>query len=234
MPRKTSARPHRPRPQRRPKKAQSQSTALARRLADVPRDSGFLGIDPDLRNTAWAVVCAGKVTHLGMVRVPKTINGQQCALGTFMELFGQLGAPGVYYDIILIEGQLCRQAAGAETKNPQSLVDLAACAGAASGAALAGQPTLACLWVPPHVWKGTVPKEINQARTCRTLGWDYETKSGYVVPDPAQVGSIRYPEGCDVKQSDWKHLMDAIGIALWGWSIANKKPGNHGGATASR
>lgn len=205
---------------------------MAKFFKDLPERGGcnVLGIDPDLRHTAWALVVAGKLAGFGCLHLDKTVSGQQAAVPTFLGLKNQLYAETDFWgdgqvgrllyqpDIVLVEGQRVRQAAGAETKNPQSLVDLAAVAGAAMAAALSNEDTSAAMMVEPSDWKGTIPKQAHQARICKRMGWDYDKhgsdpSTGYVVPRLQTLKVFAR----DLNGGDWKHVMDAIGLALWGW-----------------
>lgn len=63
----------------------------------------------------------------------------------------------------------------------------------------------------PSQWKGSVPKEIHQARVLRKVGIEPKKGAGYCYPaDPKVLKRWGFPKG------SWKHLSDAIGLALWG------------------
>jgi hypothetical protein len=68
-------------------------------------------------------------------------------------------------------------------------------------------------YISPAQWKGQVPKDISQARICTRLGWPYEKMAGYARPTTG-FSNVSGTEA--LKKSDWKHVLDAIGIALWG------------------
>lgn len=68
----------------------------------------------------------------------------------------------------------------------------------------------------PSEWKGQVPKAVNHARTASLLGWETKTMGGkkpYLCPVSGHE-EIRLTG--KVNPGDWKHLMDAIGLAIWG------------------
>ena len=105
-----------------------------------------------------------------------------------------------------------------KTKNPQDIVVLAAAAGVVLNAACARWPQATASFVLPEVWKKGVPKRIHQARILSRLGVPYTAKGtksdGYCVPHWPEG---RAPLGADkLNMSDWKHVVDAIGIAVWG------------------
>ena len=62
----------------------------------------------------------------------------------------------------------------------------------------------------PDDAKGTVPKPIHQARTYRRMGWDCERLKSYSVPKTP---------GYDIDPGAWKHVGDALGLALWGYDM---------------
>lgn len=86
---------------------------------------------------------------------------------------------------------------------------LACVTGAAIGAARRG----VVLSPKPVQWKGNVPKHIHHARIARDLGFEIEirggTERGYGVPKDPKIQKML------PLASDWKHAMDALGLALW-------------------
>jgi len=87
------------------------------------------------------------------------------------------------------------------TPNVNSLIRLAASTGWL--ACLAGD--IARL-VTPQEWKGTVPKNIHQARTYSRFGWEYKQGKSYSYP----VGV--FPE---INRSLWSDMGDSLGLALY-------------------
>ena len=84
-----------------------------------------------------------------------------------------------------------------------------------TGAALAAFGlTARCL--KPHEWKGSQTKLANQAAAYRKLGIDFDIMGGkdpkkqYCVPDTAWCDE-HFP---DIRRSDWKHISDAVAMAL--------------------
>ena len=70
-------------------------------------------------------------------------------------------------------------------------------------------------------WKGDIPKCVHQARVLKKRGMEYETRgskgagrdSRYTVPTSG-FDNIR--TGGKLGAGDWKHAVDAIGLADWG------------------
>lgn len=176
-----------------------------------------LGIDPDCHNTALAMYSpGGEVTFLGVAKVDAAYKGQLAApemFGAVSEVVKPLWLTP--QPLIVMEGQRIRRG-GSATKNPQSIVELAAAAGVALGAVKALWPYAPVLWVEPQVWKGSVPKQVHQLRILSRLGWPGE-KAGSQAKGYARPKKGSEPEvGKHISRGQWKHVMDAIGMALWG------------------
>lgn len=186
--------------------------AVKRLKKSGKKELNTLGIDPDLHATAvswvsWAPHTGDQVYQVEIAAVPKDIYGQACTWHVAMAL-ELLDFPCSDIDLVLVEGQSMR---GNKTPNPQNIIDLAQTAGAAIGHfSLLGIPAAVA---PVDQWKGQLPKHVHQARDCADLGWDYLMAGGkdpYVVP-------VDLPPVLQTKKSsDWKHLMDSVGIGLWG------------------
>lgn len=186
-------------------------------LSGADEHSDCLGVDPDCHNTAFAVVRKDRLFSVGCTYVSKKIKGQRCAPHIFkqsvVKFYGTI--PSL---VCVMEGQTIRKKSGHETKNALSIVQLAMAAGAALGAVMAQRPDAVMIVVDPVVWKGSVPKQIHQVRLLKKLCWSYETvgnvKTGYARPiDPTDYDRVC---GADsLRKGDWKHVMDAIGLAFW-------------------
>ena len=171
----------------------------------------LVGIDPDLHTTALCWWPAGELTprRLEIFRVPKEIKGQDCAAFLQHELLLSRLA-----NLAVIEGQQIRTARGHETKNPKSIVDLATVAGVFAGRPEFGETLI----VQAQQWKGSVPKQIHQARIlARIPGTKYKTvgtkEKGYCYPTAGPL--ITLGKAAGLRRGDWKHVVDAIGIAQW-------------------
>lgn len=70
-------------------------------------------------------------------------------------------------------------------------------------------------YVTPAEWKGQAPKGISQARICRRLGWNFKQWKAYCQVLDFQ-GQKPPAGGEALLTPNAKHLLDAIGIALWG------------------
>jgi hypothetical protein len=111
---------------------------------------------------------------------------------------------------VAVEAQEIYQFGTGRTANPKSIMYLATVA----GMALAAHSRAFHLFFPtPQAWKGSVPKIIHQARILSKCGWKYEKvgtlDNGYCYPVDVPIGLG------DFKKTDWKHLVDAIGLALY-------------------
>ena len=169
-----------------------------------------LGIDPDSHNLAWALVEKDQtritVLDLGIITVPKSFKGKRAVTKMIWELqqlpkrFEDLEQP---YSLV-IEGQEIYRGSNSKV-NPNGLLMIAQIAGAAAGLLREGASGLR---IPrPREWKQSIPKPVHQARILSKLGWGYKKTQGYSYPLSSPF---------DFKSSEWKHLVDAIGLAVWG------------------
>lgn len=111
-------------------------------------------------------------------------------------------------DLIIVEGQNAKFETNA---HPQDQIWLGQVAGGAAALALQ-QTSGAELYMPEaSEWKGSVPKPIHQKRILEGLGWSpikKTTTHSYPKKPPR--------EDFDFTSGQWKHIVDAIGLALWG------------------
>lgn len=181
---------------------------VRQRLAEFCTESIICGIDPDLHATALCWWKVGRETplRLEIFRVAKNIKGQDCAaLMAWQFDYGFCRA-----NLALIEGQRFRKAKGHETKNAQSLIDLATITGVFAGRPEFGETLI----VEPSTWKGSVPKAIHQARILGAIpGTKFKATKTYCYPTAGPLLALGKAAG--IKRSDWKHVVDAIGIAAW-------------------
>jgi len=173
-----------------------------------------IGVDPDLHCTGMAIVQEHQVLSVAVARVPKTLTGEKAVLAMVAEMKHQLVpllAGGLHRTphTAVIEGQQI-YLKGLAKKD--SILLLAQVAGAA--AALATVMGCRKVYMPrPVDWKGSVPKPIHQERVLGRLGIEsVRTKMG-AVPR-GDLSAIRGAE--HLKPADWLHVVDAIGLAVWG------------------
>jgi hypothetical protein len=154
-----------------------------------------IGIDPDLHTTAYAVVEDGEVVYAGVVSGDRSLKGKDAAAFMARYLVVQDGLWAWAKGDGQVAVEVPRIYPGAPSR-PSDLMHLSLVAGAAIAASRA-------YYTPyPQAWKGSVPKEIHQARICKKLGWDYVARKDYVVP--------KGQEYLGVLPAQWKH-----GLALW-------------------
>lgn len=172
----------------------------------------ILAIDPDLHATGLCVWRQPDI-YVATVKVPKEVEGFYAALMMVDRIRHVLMRDvTTFIDIIVVEGQELYRGSDADTKNPKSIMHLASAAGAAASQCMALAPHAQVLMPVPQRWKGSVPKQIHQARIYEKLGWGHLIRSGYCIPSnpKCEVGNLfKFNPG------DWKHVGDAVGLAQW-------------------
>lgn len=187
----------------------------------APTFRNFIGIDPDMHSMGVAVVTdidgvKPYLSHVACIKA-KGETGGAAVVAISREVSDYWQAIG--NDVIsscvafAVEGQ---EMYLGKTKNPRSIMFLAAAAGAALHELASQYPEAFARFPTPGDWKGQVPKQVHQMRAFNKLGimalTRGTTKSGYCVPDmTGQNVSI----GGTLNIGDWKHVGDAVGIALW-------------------
>lgn len=103
---------------------------------------------------------------------------------------------------------------GGKTRNPQSILGVAALAGACMAHSHMAWPEAIVGLVNPQRWKGSIPKRVMQARICKQLEWPFGKGSDYVYP--LELPPVK---GADqIRRADWSHVLDAVGLCGWRFS----------------
>ena len=177
-----------------------------------------IGVDPDMHKSAWFEVTIRpngliEPEHCGIWSVSRELAGVGAILRLSSVIYRErtLNIHRFTPDVAVIEGQ---QVYRGKT-NPVSIMYLAQAAGLILGGFAPNSFTR--LRMPtPNEWKGSVPKQIHQARVAKKLGWSGKVRGGkdpYFVPDVPRPLQERWGK---INPGDWKHLMDAAGLAIWG------------------
>ena len=174
-----------------------------------------LGIDPDLHQTAFALVQDEpfvKILRVEVLSIPETLKGTDAVVA----MSSALGAAPYRYagtSLVVVEGQQIYLGSG--QARPDSILRLAQVAGAALGAFWA----FSKMMPRPTEWKGQVPKGIHQARILKRFGIFYKVvgrEKGCVPLTLEGEPGLAGVEGSDlVPKGAWIHVVDAIGLALW-------------------
>jgi hypothetical protein len=179
-----------------------------------------VGFDPDMDGTAAACL----IEHQKNIRIhrlailPHGPNPVKvCSpLHAFLEaVTASLPTP---VSVFCIEGQNIAYTAR-QGARPTDLLKLGIMTGAFLGL-LGTLPEVTIMHPQPFEWKGQQPKKINQGRTYTRLCMKYTITGGrdprkqFCVPVvdemPDEIFSGKLP-----KRAEWRHLGDAIGIALY-------------------
>lgn len=166
----------------------------------------FVGIDPDTHRTAIALLYPSDAWQIRIVPVGRELKGRDAMIEMCRHMqrhIANLPAPAA----CAVEGQTFLMNGKARFE------DIGYCA-SVSGAVLASFSGSAPAYCPePSAWKGNVPKDIHHARIGKRLGFDVEIKgSGKTAYGMPTDKTIR---GQLPLASDWKHGLDALGLALW-------------------
>lgn len=182
-------------------------------------------MDPDMSRPSWALARLvngePKVLAVDCIKItcPEGVRGKEKLPHTLRGLGEYFAHRKIAFeklcDYIVIEGQ--KNVHGTARKD--DILNLAVSAGmcAVFADSLMGHPYSQVLIPNPHTWKGDAHKHVHQARLCKKLGWKYtkrgsSDKTKYCVPSEHDIEHV----GEDVNPGDWKHILDAVGLALYG------------------
>lgn len=167
-----------------------------------------LGIDPDTRNTGWAVVSAEAVLAVGVVRSTGTEQNMLRVTGVVLEGLLQKWAPA----LVVVEGQ--KIYSGVKTA-PNDILTLGQIAGGILGQVLVLSPTTNTCFPDPQGWKGQLPKPVEQGRTFTHYGILFKRNDSYCWPSGCVKSAAIQGAGM-LNRGDWKHVADAVGLARHG------------------
>lgn len=190
----------------------------------IPKGPISIGVDPDLHRTAFAAVCEQQVLAVGVARVASWLKGPDAVAAMVAMLRYHHSDAEHSWDhwtrlssVLVVEGQQIYAGGKKSTKGWDSVLLLAQVAGAAAGILTQYRQDLI---IPrPQKWKGSIPKAVHQARVLKRRGIEYDMKGSKTPKSDTRycVPRGRLAAGSDtLADSDWKHVVDAIGLADWG------------------
>lgn len=115
-------------------------------------------------------------------------------------------------DLAVVEGQQIYTGGKAAHAD---IVKLAQTAGGLLGILAVLDPLLPLQFPTPAEWKKQTPKPINQGRTFAHYDIDFEAGKDYSWPIGCQT-ALRISGFSTLRKGDWKHVGDALGLALFG------------------
>jgi hypothetical protein len=161
-----------------------------------------LGIDPDSKFLATALVLDTKILEVNCFIVRGSFpDFYSFCVCDFVKSMSSITH-------VVIEGQ---QIYAGSKAQPNDLLKLAIISGMWAGACAQIFPKAQIIIPKPREWKGSIDKATYQARMYHKLGWGYEKCKGYSIPVHPTVGH-------HLSNNEWKHVGDALGLALWGLS----------------
>lgn len=169
----------------------------------------LIAFDPDFHSTSYAVIKDGRLTRVGVIRTSKKLKGLAAIADQIKQSTTIIG----YFDLVVVE---VPKAYPRSKVQPNDLIGLAIVAGAVANSVCADMAQPAYLLAYPQQWKGTVDKGVLQRRICTKLGWHYTKRGKLTIP-----GWDDGPESIDgyykLRDADWFHVLDAIGLGLWAY-----------------
>lgn len=170
-----------------------------------------IGVDPDKDTPAFASVMIEEDLSIKVVGV--ALSGKGLGISrSLMEILSIYHAPYTE-DRCFIESPEAAYTKGKGVR-VQDIVELARRAGEMASS-LHAHGFAHQQYVTPAEWKGQVLKAISQARSCRRLGWNFKQWKAYCQVLDFQ-GQKPPAGGEALLTPNAKHILDAIGIALWG------------------
>lgn len=186
----------------------------------------FIGYDPDLHTPAAAAVVFMPESprpmlldvEVGNVRGEKNREAATAAIeesdAVITRLFARVVSNGTPVRAVGVEAQELYRSGPHKTPNPRDIMFLGHVAGGAWNTAfqLMRRDKTAVYFPAPQAWKGSCPKHIKQGQVFDLMGIEYVLKGGkekYCVP------SLVVDKKGPVKEGAWKHIGDAVGLAVW-------------------
>lgn len=178
-----------------------------------------LAVDPDTTTVGWAITRDRIIIRAGLVSVPakgKAAQRKQAVMLAFQAEMERLRTSEIpefqAVDRIVVEGQTHRPGSPVRA---QDLIHLAQVAGFCAGALRSLYPSAELLIPTPQEWKGSIAKAIFTKRILNDFEID-ATDAGLVY----RGSMIRVPGTQGLRKTKATHVLDALGLARWGWRTA--------------
>ena len=173
----------------------------------------YMGIDPDTTTTAWAIINERlEVVHTGIIA--QSIPGWR-GVENMVSAVESYTFPSTLSDVeaIVIESQQIYTSGPNRTPDADKILMVANVTGQLL-TMFGGEAKLA----KPAAWKQQVPKGIHHKRIFSRLGISEFKMMGKVSDPKKSYGvptNLGHTAHGKIKASDWKHISDALGLALY-------------------
>lgn len=195
----------------------------------------YMGIDPDKSGSAMALLGYQPVTRLITIEALGIIQGSKTGLDSTSQnqaisMAHAINLCGVTANdlvTVFIEGQSMSMGRSKGVRY-QDIRDLAQISGVLYGVCSILLPNKSIICKEPGYWKQQVPKPIQQGRTLSCLGWEYTAMKDYAKPMGCakMMFDLHSTIMIDMEKNantEWKHVLDAMGMALFLLKKANPR-----------
>jgi len=184
----------------------------------LPDVGAFYGADPDCHHLSFARIQKGYVPSILLFNIPGKVKAINC-VPEFAKLMDMTDPDEPTPGLAAVEAMDVGYTGKTNNARKQDLPNLNLVAGAMAFC-IQSLINVETKLVLPRQWKGTVPKDVHQARICTAMGWHFEKTGKSIVPLNAGYVCTRITtKGVEknhrMLKGEWKHVLDSIGLALY-------------------
>ncbi len=172
----------------------------------------ILGIDPGTKKIGIAVVRDTTLIHIDIAKG----KNQIATIDNLSTIIDDCDCSHYGITTVVIESQQYYLEDQEKKSKPEDLIKLAFMSGAAAAFCTQYLPNSKIVQVFPKVWKGNVPKHIKQKRILTKLNIPISHYMKTMCPVPDVSTGMHCKNMLKVNDGDWRDILDAAGLALWG------------------